>query len=248
MKKFPLVVQLFSVRDDCKKDFKGTLSTLAKLGYQGVEFAGEYGGMTPEQLAAFLKELRLRCCGIHTSLEDVLAQGSISYQYAKAVQSPFITTSCAGEVAKDWKGTIEKLKQAGRVAQSAGIAFTYHNHAPEFQMIEGQYALDMLYAATDPKTVKAELDTYWIKKGGADPAPYIRKYKGRVPQIHLKDMDPADGSFTEVGAGLIDLPAVFQAAQEAGVQWMIYEQDRCKRPPLESAKITLENLRKAKLV
>ena len=115
-------------------------------------------------------------------------------------------------------------------------------------MIEGQYALDMLYAATDPKTVKAELDTYWIKKGGADPAPYIRKHKGRVRQIHLKDMDPTDGSFTEVGAGLIDLPAVFQAAQEAGAQWMIYEQDRCKRPPLESAKITIENLRKAKLV
>jgi sugar phosphate isomerase/epimerase len=246
MKKFPLGIQLFSVRDECKKDFKGTLSALAKLGYHGVEFAGEYGGMTPDQLAAFLKELRLRCCGIHTSLEDLLAAGSISYQYAKALRAPYITTSCAGQVEKDWKGTIEKLKQAGKIAQSAGVAFTYHNHAPEFQMIEGQYALDMLYAATDPKTVKAELDTYWIKKGGADPAPYILKHKGRVPQIHLKDMDPADGSFTEVGAGLIDLPAVFQAAEEAGAQWMIYEQDRCKRPPLESAKITIENLRKAK--
>ncbi len=248
MKKFPLGIQLYSVRNECKKDFKGTVAALAKLGYQGVELSPDCGGMTPEQVAAFLKQLGLRCCGVHTSLADLLVEGSDSYKFAKALHSPFITTSCAGEVAKDWKGTIEKLKQVGRVAQSAGVPFTYHNHAAEFQKIEGQYALDMLYAAADPKTVKAELDTYWIKKGGVDPAPYIRKYKGRVPQIHLKDMDPADGGFTEVGAGLIDLPAVFQAAEEAGAQWMIYEQDQWKRPPLESAKISIENLRKAKLI
>jgi sugar phosphate isomerase/epimerase len=248
MKKFPLGIQLYTVREDCKKDFKGTLSTLAKLGYQGVEFAWNYGGMTPEQLAGFLKELDLKCCGLHAPLDPLLDAKSEWYAYAKAVHSPFITTSCAGDVAKDWKGTIEKIKQAGAVAQTVGLTFTYHNHEQEFEIIEGQYALDMLYAATDPQTVKAELDTYWIKKGGADPAQYIRKCKGRAPQIHLKDMDPADGSFTEVGAGIIALPAVFQAAEDAGARWMIYEQDVCKRPPLESVKITIENLRKAKLI
>ena len=189
MKKFPLGIQLYNVRDDCKKDFKATVSALAKIGYQGVEFAGIYGGMSPEELAAFLKELRIVCCGLHVPFEHLLDPKSDSYRYAKAVQAPFITTSCAGEVAKDWQGTIAKLREAGRVARSAGLTFTYHNHAQEFQKIGGQYALDLLYEAAEPATVQAELDTYWIRKGGEDPAAYIRKYSGRAPQIHLKDMD-----------------------------------------------------------
>jgi len=248
MKKFPLGIQLYNVRDDCKKDFKATVSALAKIGYQGVEFAGIYGGMSPEELAAFLKELRIVCCGLHVPFEHLLDPKSDSYRYAKAVQGPFITTSCAGEVAKDWQGTIAKLREAGRVARSAGLTFTYHNHAQEFQKINGKYALDLLYEAAEPLTVQAELDTYWIRKGGEDPAAYILKYSGRAPQIHLKDMDAADGSFTEVGAGLMDLPAIYAAAEKAGSRWIIYEQDRCKRPPLESAKLTMDNLRKAKLI
>lgn len=248
MAKLPLGIQLYTVREECKKEFKGTVSALAKLGYQGVEFAWNYGGMTPEQVAAFLKELNLRCCGLHAPLDGLLDAQSEWYTYAKAVKSPHVTTSCAGEVAKDWKGTISKLREVGRVARSVGIPFTYHNHAQEFEKIDGQCALDLLYAQAEPETVKAELDTYWIKKGGDDPVSYIRKYKGRVPQVHLKDMDRADGSFTEVGAGVMDLPGIFKAAEDVGAQWMIYEQDICKRPPLESARITIENLRRAKLI
>jgi sugar phosphate isomerase/epimerase len=248
MAKISIGVQVYTVRDDCKMDFKGTLSALAKMGYQGVELGGDYGGMMPEELAAFLKELRIVCCGIHMPLEHLLGATSESYQYAKVVRSPFVSTSCADEVAKDWPDTIEKLCEAGRVAQSLGLTFTYHNHSQEFRKIGGQYALDLLYQAADPATVQAELDTYWVKKGGEDPAAYIRKYAGRTPQIHLKDMDPGDGSFTEVGYGLMDLPAIFAAAEKGGVRWIIYEQDTCKRPPLESARITIENLRKARFV
>lgn len=248
VKRLPLGIQLYTVREECVKDFKGTLAALARLGYQGVEFAWNYGGMTPEQLARFLKEVDLRCCGLHAPLADLLDEGSDSYRYALSVGSPFVTTSCADDVAHDWSGTIEKLKLAGRTAKSVGITFTYHNHAQEFQRIEGRYALDMLYAATDPKTVKVELDTYWIRKGGADPASYIRRYSGRTPQVHLKDMDRSDGSFTEPGDGAIDIAAVFQAAQDGGAEWMIYEQDICKHTPLESARKTVLNLRKAGLV
>lgn len=248
MKKLPLGIQLYTVREECVKDFRGALSALANMGYQGVEFAWNYGGITPEQLAGLLKELGLRCCGLHAPLADLLVEGSDSYRYALAIESHFITTSCAGDVAKDWRGTIEKLKLAGRTAKSVGVTFTYHNHAQEFQRIEEQYALDMLYTAADPQLVKAELDTYWIKKGGADPASYIRKYSGRTPQVHLKDMDRSDGSFTEPGEGLIDLPAVFEAARDGGAEWIIYEQDICKRPPLESARKTVLNLRKAGLI
>ena len=95
--------------------------------------------------------------------------------------------------------------------------------------------------------MQAQLDVFWIKAGGQDPADYIRKYPSRVPQVHLKDMDPVDSSFTEVGEGLIDMPGIYDAARQVGAKWMIVEQDACKRPPLESARISIENLQKASL-
>lgn len=248
MADFKLGIQLYTVRELCKTDFTGTLSALAKMGYQGVEFAGQYGGMSPDALAAFLGDLGLACCGLHGPLVQMCDPDSQFYACAAAVHSPYVTTSCLQEVAKDWPGAIAKVAEAARVAQKHGLQFTYHNHAQEFQKFDGVYALDMLYQRTDAAQVQAELDTYWIKAGGEDPAAYIRKYPGRVPQVHLKDMDKQDRSWTEIGNGSIDLPAVFAAAEEVGAGWIIYEQDVCKRPALESAQISIENLRKSGLM
>jgi sugar phosphate isomerase/epimerase len=236
-------IQLYSVRQDCQKDFEGTLTALAEMGYEGVEFAGEFGGMSPDDLSAFLGELGLRACGLHAPKNQVDDAGSDAYAYAKGVGSEYITTSLAGDVEKDWPAAIELVQRAGRAAAKCGIQFSYHNHAQEFLKIDGEYALDMLYAQTDPQEVAAELDTHWIARGGLDPVAYIRKYAGRVPQLHLKDIGP-NGEFTEIGNGVLDLPAVLAAAQDAGSKWIIYEQDRCDGPPIESARTSITNLLK----
>jgi sugar phosphate isomerase/epimerase len=242
--KLPIGIQLYTVRDLLDKDFTGTLKALADIGYQGVEFAWKYGGMSPEKLADFLKRLGLRCCGLHTNLDDIRNPQSDSYQYAKALGSPYLTTSRASDVAKDWNATIRDVAAAAAVASREGYVFTYHNHAHEFAKVDGAYALDLLYERTNPAHVKAELDTYWIRKGGEDPAAYIRKYAGRVPQVHLKDMDSTDEAFAEIGEGCLDMKDILAATGEAGSEWLIVEQDACKRPPLESAKISIENLKR----
>lgn len=247
MKDIPVGIQLYTVRDLLKGDFKGVVREIAKMGYKGVEFAGQYGDMANGELAAFLGETGLKCCGMHVGLADIANAESDVYKRAKALGCSFVTTSLAGRVAQNWAATIKEVAVAGDVAKKMGVIFTYHNHAQEFEKIDGQYALDQLYAATDPKAVQGELDTYWIKKGGADPVAYIRKYTGRVPQVHLKDMDKADGSFTEVGNGLMDLPGIFAVARDVGARWVIVEQDTCKRPSIDSARISIENLRKAGL-
>jgi len=185
----------------------------------------------------------LRACGLHAPKDQVDDADSEAYAYATGLGCPYVSTSLAGEVAKDWPAAIELVKRAGRAAAQQGLQFSYHNHAQEFQQFDGQYALDMLYARTDPEQVKAELDTHWIARGGLDPVAYIRKYAGRVPQLHLKDIGPND-EFVEIGAGVLDLPAVLAAARDAGSQWIIYEQDRCAGAPLESARISITNLRR----
>lgn len=247
MKDIPVGIQLYTVRDLLKTDFKGTVKAIAEMGYKGVEFAGQYGDMGHAELAAFLKELGLKCCGMHVGLNDIADAKSDVYARAKALGCPFVTTSLAGQVEKDWRGTIKAVAAAAEVARQQGVIFTYHNHAQEFAKIDGEYALDLLYKETNPRFVQGELDTFWIKKGGPDPVPYIRQYKGRVPQVHLKDMDPADQSFTEVGNGLMDLPGIFAVAREVGTRWVIVEQDTCKRPSIESAGISIANLKKAGL-
>ncbi len=233
-----LGIQLYTVRDNCKSDFAGTVKELAGMGYSGVEFAGLYGDMEPDQLSSFLKDLGLVAAGQHVSLDDILNPDSAAYRYAAGLGCPYVTTSLCGEVAKDWKAIIPKCVQAASVAASKGCVFTYHNHAQELMRIDGVTAEDMLFNAPGEHRPAFELDTYWIKKGGEDPVEYIRRYKGRVPQVHLKDMDRADGSFTEVGEGLMDLPAIYKAAGESGAEWIIVEQDVCKRPALESARMS----------
>lgn len=238
-------IQLYTVRDACQKDFKGTLKTLADLGYQGVEFAWNYGGMSPREMAKYLQTVGLQCSGMHTSLEEILNPRSDSYNYARALNTSFLTTSLAGEVKKDWTGTVDRMVQAAAVAYSQGFLFTYHNHAEELAEVNGAIALDQAMAR--PSLLQFELDTFWVKKGGQDPVSYIRKFAGRAPQVHIKDMDKTDGTFTEVGYGSLDLPAILAAVETSGARWLIVEQDTCKRPALESAKMSIDTLKLAGL-
>jgi sugar phosphate isomerase/epimerase len=244
MKDFKLGIQLYTVREPLKADFKGVLRELAAMGYQGMEFAGMYGDMEPAELAAFLKEIGVSACGLHLPLESILDGNNKCYQYAEALGCRYLITSLASKFIDEFDSIVDKCNEAGRVTNEKGKVFTYHNHAHEFADINGVTALDVFYSRTSPQLVKAELDTYWINKGGGDPVPYLSRYASRLPLIHLKDMDKTDGSFTEVGTGCIDLCGIIDVARTSAAEWVIYEQDICKRPPLESAGISINNIKK----
>jgi sugar phosphate isomerase/epimerase len=129
--------------------------------------------------------------------------------------------------------------------KSDGLQLCYHNHSFEFQKFDGKYGLDIFYENSDPNLVLAEIDTYWVQHGGEDPAQFLRKYPNRCPLIHLKDMlADAQKSFAEVGAGILNWPEIFKACEAVGAQWYIVEQDRCQRPPLESVRMSFENLKR----
>jgi len=140
--------------------------------------------------------------------------------------------------------TFAKLaNEVGQKLAEAGMAFCYHNHSFEFQKFDGEYGLDILYGNSCPACLKAQLDTYWVQHGGENPAAYITKYSGRVPLVHLKDMTAGENpTFTEIGNGILDWPAIFTASEAAGTEWFIVEQDVCAGPSLDSARISFENL------
>lgn len=246
--KLNLGIQLYTVRDMTGEDtFKDTLKALADMGFQGVEFAWKYGGMSPDELAAFLESLGLVCCGLHVQLAELLDPDHIVYGYALACKSPFITTSLCSRV-DEWAELVPQVDRAAVVARSKSVQFTYHNHSQEFARIDGVYAQDIMRDRTDPDNVHFELDLGWIRKGGEDPMAYWRGYAGRVPQIHLRDYDTEKEEICDIGAGFIDVGAVAAQAEELGTQWIIYEQDNYPVSPMASARTCAEQCKAAGLI
>jgi len=167
--------------------------------------------------------------------------------YSLEIGNPYVVCSFLPEDRREdeagLRTTAQSLNRIGAACMERGLQFCYHNHAFEFETFGGRYGLDILYDATEPHLVRAEVDTYWVQFAGLDPAELIRRYGERVTLVHLKDMDPQDRSFAEVGEGTLDWEAIFAASEEARTEWYVVEQDHCKRPPLQSVCLSLKNLR-----
>ena len=240
-------VQLYNFRNELKADFEGTLRRVAELGYDGVEFAMNYGGIEPEKLAALLRELGLGCAGTMFRPEELLDPAGVAYRYAEALCSPAVTISLMHPdfVAAEAE-TLALLRRLGdAAAQHPGLIFSYHNHWREFVEVDGEPVMYRLLDATDPERVCWEPDVCWITRGGGDPAAALRRYGARIRQVHLKDIEVLDDTktTTELGRGVIDLAAARAALAETRCLWQIVEQDNTRRSPFESAAESLRYLR-----
>jgi sugar phosphate isomerase/epimerase len=248
MAKLPVALQLYTVRDDEERDFAGTLRRVAEIGYTAVEF-NSYGGMSAPDLKALVESLGLQPVSTHIGLDILERDPSSAMAYARDlgcshVVCPFLPQDRRGDAAA-YRALAGILTRAGARAREFGLTFAYHNHAFEFEQVDGRYALDVLFEAADPELVKSEFDVYWAQYGGVDPAAYIRKLGRRCALLHLKDMAPGpDRAFAEIGEGILDMDAIVAAGQEVGVAWYIVEQDRTfGRTPLEAIRLSLQNIR-----
>jgi len=245
--RIPVALQLYTVRDEAAKDFLGTLARVAAMGYAGVELAG-MGGLSAAELRGALDRLGLRCAGSHVGLERLRSDLAAVLDENEALGNHYVVVPALPEAMRgreeSYRALTGELNAMGAACRERGMALAYHNHAFEFQRFGERYALDILYDGTDPALVKGEPDVYWMVYAGADPAAWLRRHPGRCPLLHLKDMAPgAERAFAEVGEGTIDFQPIFAASPAAGVEWYIVEQDRCARPSLESAALSLRHLK-----
>ena len=244
MKKFPIALQVYSVRDAAEKDFAGTMRKVKEMGYDGVELAGTYG-LSVAEVKAILDQVGLELVSAHVAVfelqkEDVLeAYAATGMKY---VAIPWMTGPETTEGVADAIAVIEDIAKA---AKAKGMQLLYHNHDFEFKKVDGAYVLDQYYGKITEDLLKTELDTCWVNVGGEVPADYLLKYSGRAPVLHLKDFvgsksenmyeligdDKAKadsaGQFElrPVGSGKQDFPAILAAAEKAGTQWVVVEQD-----------------------
>ena len=242
----PIALQLYSIKDETEKNFIEALKRVAKIGYNGVEFAG-YGGLSSSELRALLEELGLKVCGSHVGLEELTKNLDSVIEYNLEIGNPYIIYPWAAYNCKqDYEKMAKMLNTIGTKCKAKGIMFGYHNHGHEFQEFDGEYGLDIIYKGTDEQLVKAEVDTYWVQHAGLDPVEYIKKHSGRCDLIHIKDMEIVDGEkrSTEVGNGIMDIKNIIKAAEDQGTKWLIIEQEFFNKPSLESVEIGYKNLKK----
>jgi sugar phosphate isomerase/epimerase len=246
MTSLPIALQLYTVRDETARDFSGTLRQVAALGYDAVECAG-YGDLSVTELRTLLAELGLQapsshCVGLDMPKEKLVAELTFARELGCAyavlpwlgperfTQTPFSTL-------------VKEFAALGQLSQEAGLQLVYHNHDYSFARREDSHLLlDDLLAALDPALLALELDVYWAAYAGIDPVAYLHQHAGRVPLVHLKDMD-AERAMIEVGDGILDIATIIAAGQEAGARWLIVEHDHPTLPALESARRSLQNLR-----
>ncbi|MEK3704759.1 sugar phosphate isomerase/epimerase [Paenibacillus sp. FSL R7-0198] len=242
MKKLNIGLQLFTLRDETAADFRGTLRKVAALGYEGVEFAG-YGDIPAEEMKALLDELGLKGFSSHVSLHAMREDLQKQIDYLKTIGAqyiicPYLMPEDRPENAEGWTKLFAELQQYGAEAAKQGLIFGYHNHDFEFHgQVGDANAFDAMFAQTSPEAVKVEMDVCWVQFAGQNPIEYIKQYAGRLPLLHLKDFskdEQGQMKTLELGQGSVDLPAVIEGATNAGVEWLIVEQDVCQNPPLES--------------
>jgi sugar phosphate isomerase/epimerase len=246
MRKIPVAVQMYSLRDESEKDFVGTLKKVAELGFDGVEFAG-YGGITVKEVKELLDELGLKAAASHVPLEELennLAQVIEDQKTlgSKFLVCPYLMPDQRSE--QDYQKLISFLEKAGEACRYAGITLLYHNHDFELERLsDGRMALEAILEDTNEANLKAEFDVYWLKKAGENPVEWITKYKNRTPLIHLKDMTlDEEQFFAELGTGGVDIEAVLHTGEENNVEWWVVEQDFTRRTPFESIEMSIKYL------
>lgn len=224
-------VQLYTVRTLMEKDVTETLKALAAIGYEQVEFAGYYGAK-PGEIRKVLNGEGLAAPSAHLQLAQLRDNFAESMETVAEIGHRYAVLPWLAEEERtpdNYRRLAEELNRWGEQFRAAGIQLAYHNHDFEFQETDGFHPYHHLLETTDPQLVSFEMDLFWMHKAGRDPLAYFRKYPGRFPLWHIKDMDKA-GDMVNVGAGLIDFPEIFKAAETAGYRFGFVEHDNPENP------------------
>ena len=239
-------LQLYSLRRVLGKDFRGTLEKVAKLGYQGVEFAGYYGyDRKPAELRKMLDDLGLVCCGTHTSINTLLGDNlKRTTDLHKTLGNPYLMVpGLPGKYRKGREGWLEAARLFNSIAaklKPLEMWVGYHNHAHEFHKIGNETPWDIFFGNT-VKDVCMQLDTGNCMAGGGDPVHYLKKYPGRALTVHAKEFGART---TVIGEGKVPWKEVIAACRSVGgTRWLIVEFDRTSLDLFECGKRCIENLK-----
>jgi sugar phosphate isomerase/epimerase len=240
---------LITLGPDATRDFEGTLRQVASIGYRELDMYIYASGLEAPATRAILDRVGLTCPSARVTTVSLYRGWERFLDAAVALGSRYITLanvpSDERRTVRDWHELAEVFNRTGESAARAGLTFCYHNHAFEFEPLDGRVPFDLLLAETEPRLVKLQIDVYWITRGGRDPAAELRRLAGRVASLHLKDMDAtAARGITTVGRGTIRFAPVLRAAVDTGVRHFFVEEDTPPAPAIDAVRASYDFLRK----
>lgn len=246
----PVGVQLYSVRTNCAKDLPGTIAAVAKMGYQGVEFAGYYNFQNDAKgLRKVLDDNGLKCCGTHTGM-DTLSDASLdaTIEFNRTLGNKYLIVpylAPQGPNLRDaWLKIAERFNIMAEKVKPHGMLVGYHSHAHDFEPLDGQTAWDIVLANTRPDVIM-QLDTSNAASAGADPVAYLKRGLDRAVTIHIKDFS-ATNKNAILGEGDVKFAEIFALCETSGkTEWyIIEEEDKTNNPPMTVIDLCLKNYKK----
>jgi sugar phosphate isomerase/epimerase len=250
--KIPVGLELYSVRDELKKDSEGTVRAVAQMGYECVEFFApyfEWSEAQAKQMRKLMGDLGIKCYSTHND-EDYFSADKISrardLNLILGTRYMVQAWSNPKPDAGGWKDLAERLNAAADQLAPSGLKVGYHNHDAEWKTVEGRRPMEVLAANTRP-AVMLQLDVGTCVAAGADPVAWIRDNPGRIHSIHCKDWAPEPVGYKALfGEGKADWKGIFQAAESVGgVEFYLIEQEGSRYSELETARRCLQNFRAA---
>lgn len=234
----PIAVQLYSLRDALSQDFEGVVRQVADMGYVGVEPFGLPDAI-PAGAPALFKSLGLQVFASHSSLPlgdqrnavlDCAAALGLTYLIC-----PWMDPNVHFTSLDSIKRLCDTLNEASAAAKAHGLTMGYHNHHFEYGPVEGQLPYQVMLQHCAPDVV-FEIDTYWVKTAGLDPAAVVKEFGARARLLHIKDGPCVQGEpMVALGEGVVDVPAVVKAG-EGRTEWLVVELDRCATDMLEAVR------------
>jgi sugar phosphate isomerase/epimerase len=240
-------LQLYTVRDDCAKDFPGVLRAVAKMGFTGVEFAGYYG-RTAEELKQMLDEDHLVCYGSHVPWADL--QGDKfekTIAFNKTLGNHLIVIPWIPSEMRNTRETLiqtaHKLGDLAKRVEKEGLILGYHNHMDEFHEVEGEMPWYTLFGNSG-NSLAIQFDTGNAMSAGAQAAPFLLKYPKRVISMHVKDFSKSNPN-AMLGEGDENWTETLKVLKtKVHPRWFIIEQETYPISPLASAEKCLRNFEK----
>jgi sugar phosphate isomerase/epimerase len=249
-KPIPVGLELYSVRDELKKDLPGTVRGVAKLGYQCVEFYAPYYDWTldyAKEVRKELDDLGVHCYSTHNDSQALMPEGvGKAIELNQALGARYVVLAHPGDV-KDvdgWKRVAEMLNKANETMSSHGLHAGYHNHALEWKLVDGQMPIELIATNTD-KSIMLQLDVGTCLEADSDPVAWVERNPGRIRSMHCKDWSPEKGYRVLFGQGVAPWKKLFAAAEsKGGIEYYLIEQEGSDYPEMETAQRCLSEYRK----
>lgn len=223
-------LNLFSLRSICQTldELDDTLKRVADIGYPSVQVSG-IPLFDSQKILDLLQKHGLVACACHENLPALRSERGVILDKLKTLGVTFTALGAPPQemlTPELFPSFVEELETFAQDFKKEGIRFGYHNHAFEFQKLNGSSLYELIFEGAP--SLYAEPDTHWIQRGGADSVGWIRRLKGRIPAVHVKDYVWRDGEpqFAEVGYGNMDWDSILEACKYADVEYYIVEQDQ----------------------